>query len=417
MSDVPPSDLEAEESVLGAMLLSQHAIESVIDSLTAPDFYRPAHGLIYDTIMRLHMNGTKADAVTVGDALRGSDLLAEIGGSSTLISLMANTPNTSAARHYAEIIMNHSLRRRLVGEARELIEQASDLSLDVGDVLESHQALVATLGSAIIDHEPDDVSVEEFMQRPKDMMSPWVVHGIVRRRHKLILVGAEGGSKSWLLRFIAICAAYGIQPFRHEREKPVKTLIIDLENPEDALFDSFEAILKQVVAYSPQEATVNRLWWKPAGINLRNRVDAAEMENVIRVRRPDLVCLGPLYAAYENNSADFGWETAAREVQNFLKKLMVRYDFALMIEDHAPQADGTGKRVMRPYGSSFWRRWPDIGLGLEALDDRTDAFKVTRWRGDRVPTDWPKMIEWGSATGSPWPFRGFWDEENNDRAF
>jgi replicative DNA helicase len=271
---------------------------------------------------------------------------------------------------------------------------------------------MSTLGTAIIDHEPDDVSVEEFMKRPKDLMSPWVVHGIIRRRHKLILVGAEGGSKSWLLRFVAICAAYGIQPFRHERVKPIKTLIIDLENPEDALFDSFEAILKQVVSYSPQETTVNRLWWKPAGINLRNRVDGAELENVIRVRRPDLICLGPLYAAYENNSSDFGWETAAREVQNLLKKLMVRYDFALMIEDHAPQADGTGKRVMRPYGSSFWRRWPDIGIGLEALDNRDDAFRLMRWRGDRVQTDWPKMIEWGSAVGSSWPFVPHWEDDN-----
>jgi len=176
------------------------------------------------------------------------------------------------------------------------------------------------------------------------------------------------------------------------------------------LYDSFELILKQVSKVSPQSETVNRLWWRPAGINLRSRVDVAEFENVIRVRRPDLVCFGPLYAAYDNTSKDFGWETAAREVQTTLKQLMVRYNFALMIEDHAPQGDAAGKRQMRPYGSSFWRRWPDIGLGLETVGDRDDIMKVTRWRGDRVVTDWPSVIERGTASGSPWPFVGRWEE-------
>ena len=133
--------------------------------------------------------------------------------------------------------------------------------------------------------------------------------------------------------------------------------------------------------------------------------------------RPDLVCLGPLYAVYENSSKDFGWETAAREVQSLLKRLMVRYDFALMIEDHAPQSEQGGKRQMRPYGSSFWRRWPDIGIGMESIKDVEDSFRLGRWRGDRVPTDWPKRIERGSVTKSPWPFVWYWDEPGGGQRY
>ena len=126
--------------------------------------------------------------------------------------------------------------------------------------------------------------------------------------------------------------------------------------------------------------------------------------------RPDLVCMGPLYAMYENSSKDFGWETAAREVQGVLKGLMVRYNFALMLEDHAPGGTGDGKRQIRPYGSSFWRRWPDIGIGMEPVTEgRDDVLELKRWRGDRVPTDWPKIIERGNITGSPWPFLGRWE--------
>ena len=413
---VPPHDIEAEESILGAMMISYIAVDSVIESLVASEFYRPAHQTVYATMSELYGSGVKIDAVTVGNALKNSEALQDIGGPPGLIRLMADAVSTSGVRHYAEIVSGHALRRRMMGEGQELINQAQDLSLNVMDALDAHRATMESLGTTIIDHEPDDVAIEDFMNRPKDLISPWVIYGIIRRRHKLMLVGGEGGGKSWLLRFIAICAAYGIEPFRQKVCQPVRTLVVDLENPEDALYDSFELILKKVTTFNPQSETVNRLWWRPQGMNLRNRVDLAAFENVIRVRRPDLVCLGPLYAAYENSSKDFGWETAAREVQTILKRLMVRYDFALMIEDHAPQGDGIGKREMRPYGSSFWRRWPDIGIGMEPLGSgdtlRDDAFRLTRWRGDRVPTDWPKVIERGSATKSPWPFIGRWEEND-----
>lgn len=408
MSDVPYSE-EAEECVLGAMLLSNQAIDEVSEYLVSSDFYRPAHVLIYDAILRLRTEGANVDVVTVGELLERQGALTTVGGIVSINSLMMNVPAASGARRYAEVVMDRSLRRRLIGEAMELAEHSRNLTLDPNVMLEIHQATLAEMGSTIIDKEPDDISVEEFVNRPRNEISPWVVHGLIRRRHKLIIVAGEGVGKSWVLRFVAICAAYGVQPFRHERVKPIRTLIADFENPEDALYDSFETILKQVTKVSPNDETVNRLWWRPAGVNLRSRVDLAEFENVIRMRRPDLVCLGPLYAAYENTSKDFGWETAAREVQNKLKTLMVRYNFALMIEDHAPQASGGSKREMRPYGSSFWRRWPDIGIGMEPLDGRDDAFVLNRWRGDRVPTDWPKRLERGTATGSPWPFIGRWD--------
>jgi len=403
----PPHDVEAEESVLGAMLLSPVALDQLADSLVASDFYVPEHRRIFTAVTRLRDQGSRVDVVTTTSALREEGADHEIA--SKLIELVANTPAASSGVYYARTVVAHAARRRLIGEGAALITAANDLVRDPADVLENHQAVLSGIGTSILDIEPDDVSVEEFTNRPRDAINPWVVHGLLRRGHKLIMVGGEGSGKSWIARFIAICAAYGVQPFRQERTRPIRTLIADFENPQDALFDSFEAILRHVTRYNPQEETVNRLWWRPQGINLRNRVDLAAFENVLRVRRPDLVCMGPLYASYENTSADFGWETAAREVQNILKRLIVRYNFALMIEDHAPQGDSLGKRQMRPYGSSFWRRWPDIGIGMEPVDGRDDLFALTRWRGDRVPTDWPTFIERGNATGSPWPFLGRWD--------
>jgi len=409
--NMPPYEQEAEEAVLGAMMLSHLAIDAVSGSLAATDFYRPMYGHVYDSILRLHARGVVVDPVTVRADLETTVGASVIGDGVALVEMVVGAPSVTAVRHYAEIVLDRSLRRRLMVEGNELAKQAMTLTVDPMDLLQSHQALVATMGSTLIDHEPDDTSIEEFVARPRSNVSPWVIHGLLRRRHKIMIVGGEGAGKSWVLRFMAICAAYGVHPFRHDRIKPIRTLIIDLENPEDALYDSFEMMLKQVASYNPQDKTHARLWWRPAGINLRNRVDVAELENVIRTRRPDLVCLGPLYAAYENTSKDFGWETAAREVQVVLKQLMVRYDFGLMIEDHAPQADSKGKRDMRPYGSSMWRRWPDVGIGMEPVEGNEHSFQLTRWRGDRVPLDWPEFITRGSAMGSPWPFVGTWKDE------
>lgn len=406
-----PQDVETEEALLGAMLYSRAAIDGVRHVLTPGDFYRPLHGAIFDAIVEIHGRGGEVDGATVRDALRTSGVTGDDLGR-ILMEMTANGGIATSALSYAQIIIDRSIRRRLMTEGAALADRAMDMTVDPNDALDEHAALISTLGSTLVDREPDDISIEEFLSRPRSEVSPWVVHGLIRRRHKIILVGGEGAGKSWVLRFVGLCAAYGIQPFRHTRIPPVKVLIIDLENPEDALYDSFEAMLKQVSSVRPNEQAVARLWWRPAGINLRSRVDVAELENVIRARRPDLVCLGPLYASYENTSKDFGWETAAREVQQALKTLMVRYDFGLLIEDHAPQSDGSGKRQMRPYGSSMWRRWPDIGIGMEPVEGRDDSFRLTRWRGDRVPTDWPTWLTRGSASKSPWPFVGTWADED-----
>ena len=403
MSNIP-HDLEAEKAVIGAMMLSNYAIDAVSGGLVAEDFYKPSYGVIFAAIMKLRSNGSPTDAVTVSDAICA---LGVDDGPATLISIVAEAPPVGGITHYAKIVSDHSVRRRLIGEADNLARMARDTSRLAQDALETHLGTLASLDVMQIVREPDDVSVEEFMNRPREQMEKWVVSHLLRRQHKLMLVGGEGSGKSWILRYVAVCAAYGIQPFRHTPQKPIRTLIVDLENPEDAIYDSFEAILRQVTRVSPQAETVNRLWWRPSGINLRSRVDLMELENVIAKRRPDLVCLGPLYAAYSNGSNDL-WETAAREVQSALKTLMVRYDFGLMIEDHAPHGDSSGKRHMRPYGSAFWLRWPDIGLGMNAMKD-TNELKIETWRGSRVKTDWPLYIQRGEDVGSPWPFVARWE--------
>src|SRR5687767_15249487 len=89
---VPPHNLQAEESLLGAMLLSRDAIVEAVQICGADDFYKPAHGHVFDAVTSLYAQGEPADPVTVADELRRAGLLEAVGGPATLISLQANTP-------------------------------------------------------------------------------------------------------------------------------------------------------------------------------------------------------------------------------------------------------------------------------------------------------------------------------------
>lgn len=142
-SRVPPHDLDAEESLLGAMMLSKEAIASAIEAgVHTEDFYKPAHGHVYDAITSLYSAGEPVDPVTLADELLRSGLLEAVGGAPFLVGLMANTPAIGNAGRYAQIVVEHALLRRLIGAAGEIAEIGYGVPEDVPAALDEAEALV-----------------------------------------------------------------------------------------------------------------------------------------------------------------------------------------------------------------------------------------------------------------------------------
>jgi replicative DNA helicase len=139
---IPPHNLEAEESLLGAMLLSRDAIAVAIERCAPEDFYRPSHALIFRAITALYGKAEPADAVTVAEELRRAGVLEEVGGPAVLVSLQANTPAISSAARYARIVEEHSLLRRLIGVAHEIAELGYGLPEDVTEAIDRAEAMV-----------------------------------------------------------------------------------------------------------------------------------------------------------------------------------------------------------------------------------------------------------------------------------
>ncbi|MER7506440.1 replicative DNA helicase [Nonomuraea pusilla] len=113
--------MEAEQSVLGGMLLSKDAIADVVEVLRADDFYRPAHQMIYDVVTDLYGRGEPADAVTVFDELQKRGEMARVGGAAYLHTLTAVVPTAANAGYYAKIVREQAILRRLIEAGTRIV--------------------------------------------------------------------------------------------------------------------------------------------------------------------------------------------------------------------------------------------------------------------------------------------------------
>ena len=121
---VPPSNLEAEESVLGSMMLSPEAIADVIEIVQPADFYRSANATIFETLREIYGRGDPVDAITAVEELKRRGTLEQVGGHLAISDLVDRVPTPAAASSYARIVAETSLLRRLIGAAADIMDMA-----------------------------------------------------------------------------------------------------------------------------------------------------------------------------------------------------------------------------------------------------------------------------------------------------
>ncbi|MDH2412841.1 replicative DNA helicase [Nocardioides sp. CER19] len=141
----PPQDMAAEQSVLGAMLISKDAIADVTEAIRGVDFYRPAHETIFDVVIDLYGRNEPVDMVTVAAELQRRGELQKIGGAPYLHTLAANVPIASNAAFYAEIVKEKATLRRLVEAGTKIVQIGYAGEGDVDDIVDEAQAEVFKL--------------------------------------------------------------------------------------------------------------------------------------------------------------------------------------------------------------------------------------------------------------------------------
>src|SRR5262245_55815985 len=126
-----PYSQEAEEAVLGAVMVNPEAFLAVASFLKGEDFYIVRHGYIWDALMRISERNDQIDFVTVQDELRATNHLSEIGGPAYLLTLINSTPTSIHAEVYGRLVERASIRRRLLHAADEIKALAMDEQLAI----------------------------------------------------------------------------------------------------------------------------------------------------------------------------------------------------------------------------------------------------------------------------------------------
>lgn len=142
---VPPHNTAAEQSLLGCLLLSRRAIDDTIGTIAPADFYTPSHGHIYEAILGLHVRAQPVDPVTVGEALQRAGLLDAVGGPATLVSLQANTPATSNAARYAQVVADHAAMRHLIRAGGNIAELGWAMPDNLATALDKARDLIENI--------------------------------------------------------------------------------------------------------------------------------------------------------------------------------------------------------------------------------------------------------------------------------
>ncbi|MCW2541553.1 MAG: replicative helicase [Frankiales bacterium] len=177
----PPQDIDAEQSVLGGMLLSKDAIADVVEVLRSEDFYRPAHQLIYDAVLDLYGRGEPADAVTVAAELSRAGHIGRVGGHPYLHTLISGVPTAANAGYYAEIVAERAILRRLVEAGTRIVQMGygaasgEGMAGSVDDVVDRAQAEVYEVTERRASE--DYVRIEDLLEGTLDEMDKMTSNG------------------------------------------------------------------------------------------------------------------------------------------------------------------------------------------------------------------------------------------------
>lgn len=241
---LPPCDLDAERSLLGAVLISGPVLDEVADLVTVADLYQPAHQTIYAACLELYAAGDPIDPVSVADRLRQQGDLVRVGGAPYLHTLTAAVPTAASAGYYAEIVARVSLQRRVMTLGQRITQLGLHGDDDLTGRVESLTAALSAEDSQLGEDVTElDAAVEEAMERLRGPVPPLIPTGLQDlddimtgglRTGGVYVVGARPGhGKSLVAANIAVNVA----------QSGLGVLICSLEMTSEAITDRILANL------------------------------------------------------------------------------------------------------------------------------------------------------------------------------
>lgn len=132
---IPPHDLVAEQSVLGAVFISPETMPSLADELTPEDFYKPANKIVFKTMLSLLEKGEPIDATTMVSALTNQGDISKIGGITYIVELVNSTPTSKNVEHYAKLVKEKATLRKMIADLSDSLSNAYQGDVSIDDII------------------------------------------------------------------------------------------------------------------------------------------------------------------------------------------------------------------------------------------------------------------------------------------
>ncbi|HLA23882.1 MAG TPA: replicative DNA helicase, partial [bacterium] len=144
---IPPQNLDAEQGILGSMLLDRDAIARVVELIRAEDFYRDAHRRIFEAMTDLFERGEPVDLITVTDRLRDKGQLDDVGGAAYVTSLLNSVPTAANVEYYSRIVLQKSMLRQLISAGTQIAQMGFEANQDVELLVDQAEKLVYSIAN------------------------------------------------------------------------------------------------------------------------------------------------------------------------------------------------------------------------------------------------------------------------------
>lgn len=396
-----PWNQEAEESLVGSMLLTGDARRRGLRGCAAEDLWSPELRAIYRAIESLHDEGRAVDPVTVHDRLRESGV--QNISRARIVEVQSAAPISASVGAYAEIVVRFARLREGMRLGEDLVAAGQQRDFDTFDALVA-EAEGRLRSRALAVDTYDLLDLWDLAEQERDdPTKPYVIPGCLRSHELIAYTGSEGLGKSTYLRQIGTCVAAGIHPFTGltlgmQRQR---VLAVDLQEDELDLADELAKLRRGLADH------YERGWYRtvsmPEGIDLLAPRGQRVMEGLLDEHRPALVMMGPVNSMFRAQAGQSRYgEDTIEELRAVMVDLMKRYDFALVLEGHAGN-DRSHDEDWRIRGSSVWRSWPAFSHGLKEIAKDPREVDVIRARRDRYDGRvWPTRLFQRPAWRFPW---------------
>ncbi len=373
----PPQNIEAEESVLGAMLVTESAVAAAISEagLRAGDFYLEKHSTIFGAIRDLHEASKPIDELAVAEELKQRGLLDEAGGRHYVSELAAKVPAAGNARHYAEIVQGHAIDR-----AKREVGLELQNGLPPAEAIERLSVLATPTVSEDSGH-PFALSIEEFIAAKGDAPTPLIgtEDDTLMPAFGLGLLIAKGGKgKTTLISNTILHLASGESWLGFEVPRPLRILFIENEGPREP----FRRKLERHRSHWPHplkgEIFIYDENWGAARLDEMGFVE--RLNRFADAHEVDLIVGDPLDSLAING---VGSPEDTRDMVDRFKAAGLFSRTAWLLPHH-PRKEKVEDAVDEASGA--WGGRPDLMLGLEKLP------------GERARLSFPK-IRWGKRDG------------------